>query len=69
MCAVINYSNRLIFADNLEVYRSINSPSDSLLLQSDTDCVLERCSANFMTSNSCKTTFFYQENERFKLSI
>jgi hypothetical protein len=58
LCDVINHSDCLLFADDLKVYRSINSPSDCLLLQSDIDCVYAWCSANFMKPNSVKLELF-----------
>jgi hypothetical protein len=48
LCDVSNHSNCILFADDLKDYRAINSPRDSLLLQSDTVCVHEWCSANSM---------------------
>jgi hypothetical protein len=54
LCDVINHSNCLLYADDLKVYRAINSPSDCLLLQSDIDCVHGWCSENFMKLNFSK---------------
>jgi hypothetical protein len=44
-------SNSLLFADDLEVYLAISSPSDCLLLQLDIDHIHNGCSANFMKPN------------------
>jgi hypothetical protein len=54
LCDVIIHSNCLLFADDLKVYRAINSPSDCSLLQSDIDCVHAWCLANFMKPNFSK---------------
>jgi hypothetical protein len=54
LCDVINHSNYLLFADDLKVYRAINSSNDRLLLLSDIDCVRAWCSANFMKPNFSK---------------
>jgi hypothetical protein len=51
---VISHSNCLLFADDLKVYRALNSLSDCLLLQSDIDWVHEWCSANFVKPNFSK---------------
>jgi hypothetical protein len=67
----INRTNRLPFADDLEVNRGINSPGDCLLPQSDIDFAHKECSANFMDPDFCKIRFIalYQENENFKLAM
>jgi hypothetical protein len=57
LCEVINHSNCLLFADDLKVYRAINSPSDCLLLQSDIACVRAWCS-NFMKPILVKLELF-----------
>jgi hypothetical protein len=54
LCDVINHSNYLRFADDLKVYRALNSRSDRLLLQSDIDCVHAWCLANFIKPNFSK---------------
>jgi hypothetical protein len=54
MCDVINPFNYFCFADDLKVYRAINSLSDCLLLQSDIDWIHGWCSANFMSPNFSK---------------
>jgi hypothetical protein len=53
-CDVINHSNCLLFVSDLKVYRTIRSPSDCLLLQSDIDRVHNWCSAKFMEPNFSK---------------
>jgi hypothetical protein len=54
LCDAVNHSNCLLFADDLKVYRVINSSSDCFLLQSDIDYVHTWCSANFMKLNFTK---------------
>jgi hypothetical protein len=46
LCTVINHCYH--FASNLEDHRAIKSPYDCSILQSNIDCIRERCSANFM---------------------
>jgi hypothetical protein len=52
---VISYSRYLIFADDIKIYRAINSTKDCTLLQSDTDSVRSWCTDNYMKLNICKT--------------
>jgi hypothetical protein len=54
LCGVIKHSKCLLFDDDFKVYRAINSPSDCLLPQSDTDRVYNWCLANFMKPNFSK---------------
>lgn len=49
LCAVINHC--FLFVGNLEDLRAIKSIYDCSLLQSNIDCIRERCSANFMKLN------------------
>jgi hypothetical protein len=67
----INHSNRLPFADDLEVNRDINSPCDCLLPQSDIDFAHKGSFANFKEHDFCQIRFtaLYQENENFKLAM
>jgi hypothetical protein len=39
LCNSVNYCKLLIFADNLKIFRVINSPHDCILLQSDINSV------------------------------
>jgi hypothetical protein len=52
---VVKYSDCLLFADDIKLFREINSPHDSFLLQCDTNCVRGLCISNFMKLNVKKT--------------
>jgi hypothetical protein len=70
LCDVIYHSKWILFADDLKVYRTISSPSDCLLLQSDIDRVYNWCLANCMEPNFSKIrVVFLPENERSELSV
>jgi hypothetical protein len=55
LCGVVKYSNCLLFADDIKIFREVKSPRDILLLQSDTNCVRGLCFSNFMKLNVTKT--------------
>jgi hypothetical protein len=55
LCGVVKYSNCVLFADDIKIFREIKSPHDSLLLQSDINCVRGWCISNFMKLNVNKT--------------
>jgi retron-type reverse transcriptase len=57
LCEVINHCSCLLYADDLKIYRDVESPTDCMLLQSDIDRVYELCSANFMKPNLSKISF------------
>jgi hypothetical protein len=52
---VVKYSNCLLFADDIKIFREVKSPPDSLLLHTDINCVLGWCISNFMKLNINKT--------------
>jgi hypothetical protein len=51
----VNYCTLFIFADDLKIFRIINSPHDCLLLQSNVNSVSDWCTANSMRLNIAKT--------------
>jgi hypothetical protein len=51
----IRYSEVLLFADDLKIFRVIKSAKDCKLLQSDIDCVQKWCYENCMKINALKT--------------
>jgi hypothetical protein len=51
----VNHCKFLIFADDLKIFRVINSPHDCLLLQSDINSVNDWCAANSLKINFSKT--------------
>jgi Reverse transcriptase (RNA-dependent DNA polymerase) len=53
----ISYSDFLLFADDLKIYKVIQSPSDCLELQNDLNGVLDWCSVNCMDLNINKCFF------------
>jgi hypothetical protein len=55
LCGVVKYSNCLLFADDIKIFREIKSPHDSFLLQSDINCVHGWCISDFMKLNVNKT--------------
>jgi hypothetical protein len=55
LCNSNKHCDFLNFADNLKFFRDINSPCDSLLLQSDIDFMSDWCAANSMRLNIAKT--------------
>jgi hypothetical protein len=61
LCDIIKHSRYLLFADDIKIYRAINSPEDCILLQSDVDSIWGWCAANCMKLNIDKSqviTFF-----------
>jgi hypothetical protein len=52
---VIKYSNFLLFAGDIKIFRAINSVDDCILLQSDISSIQGWCSANYMKLNTSKT--------------
>jgi hypothetical protein len=54
LCDIINHASCLHFADDLQVYQAISSPSDCLVLQSDIGCVHKWRSAKFLKPNFSK---------------
>jgi hypothetical protein len=55
LCNCINHCKFLIFADDLKIFRAINSPHDCLLLQPGINSVSGWCAANSMRRNIAKT--------------
>jgi hypothetical protein len=55
LCKVIEYSNFLLFSDDVKIFRAINSIDDCILLQSDINRIQGWCSANYMKLNISKT--------------
>jgi hypothetical protein len=51
LCNVIEYSNFLLFADDVKIFRDINCLDDCILLQSDINRIKVWCSANYMKLN------------------
>jgi hypothetical protein len=54
-CSSVQYCKLLIFADDVKIFRVINSPHDCLLLQSDINSVSDWCIANSIRLNTAKT--------------
>jgi hypothetical protein len=54
LCSSVHYCKFLIFADDLKIFRLINSPHDCLLLQCDINSVSDSCIANYMRLNTAK---------------
>lgn len=59
LSGAIRYSNCLLFADNIKTSRFMNSPHDSLLLQSDIDCVCRSCTFIFIKYNVKRTKSYF----------
>jgi hypothetical protein len=55
LCNSIDHCKFLIFADDLKIFRLINSLHDCLLLQFDIDSVSDWCASNSVRRNSAKT--------------
>jgi hypothetical protein len=55
LCNSINHCKFLISADDLRIFRGINSPHDCLLLQSSIDSVSNWCAANSVRLHIAKT--------------
>jgi hypothetical protein len=55
LCKPNNYCKLLIFADDLKIFRFINSQHDCILLQTDISSVSEWCTVNSMRLNIAKT--------------
>jgi hypothetical protein len=47
LCSSVQYCKIPIFADDVKIFRVINSPHDCLLLHSDINSVSDWCTANF----------------------
>jgi hypothetical protein len=54
-CKVIKYSNFLLFADDVKIFRAINSVDDCILLQSDINRIQGWCSDSYTKLNIVKT--------------
>jgi hypothetical protein len=54
LCTVIEYSNFLLFAGDVKIFRAINSVDDCILLQSGINHIQGWCSANYMKLNISK---------------
>jgi hypothetical protein len=55
LCTAIEYSNFLLFADDIKIFHAINSADDCILLQSDINRIQDWVSANCMKLNIGKT--------------
>jgi hypothetical protein len=55
ICDVVAHSKFLLFADDIKIFRAVNSPQDCNLLQSDISSVYDWCVANGMKLNIGKT--------------
>jgi hypothetical protein len=55
LCRSVQYCKILIFADDVKIFRVINSPHDCLLLQSDINSVSDWCITNATRLNTAKT--------------
>jgi hypothetical protein len=55
LCAKINFSEFLLFADDLKIFHVIKCVEDCKLLQSDVGCVEKWCIENYMKINIFKT--------------
>ncbi|MDR2660870.1 MAG: hypothetical protein LBC17_02350, partial [Lactobacillaceae bacterium] len=54
LCEAIAHSKYLLFADDLNIYRTVKSPQDCNLLQSDINSIRGWCIANCMKLNISK---------------
>lgn len=70
MQSVIKYSECKIYADDVKIYRSIDSPYDSHLLQKDLDAFYNWCLINhmFLNINKCKIINFTRKNSTMTYS-
>jgi hypothetical protein len=55
ICDVVAHSRYLLFADDIKMYRAVESPQDCTLLQSDINSIQGWCIANCMKLNIVKT--------------
>jgi hypothetical protein len=55
LCSSVQYCKILIFADDINIFRVINSQHDCLLFQSDINSVNDWCIANSMRLSTAKT--------------
>jgi hypothetical protein len=62
LCSSVQYCKLLIFADDVKIFRVINSPHDCLVLQSDINCLSGWCIANSMRLNNAKARLVSQTN-------
>jgi len=51
ICDCIHFSSFLLYVDDLKIYRTVSTVSDSILLQSDLDSIGSWCSNNFLALN------------------
>ena len=58
LSTVIQFSNSLLFADDLKIYRSISNTNDCMLLQSDINSVVNWCKNNNLVLNIKKCQVF-----------
>jgi hypothetical protein len=60
LCAKIHFSEFLLFADGLKIFRVLKPAEDCKLLQSDIDSVQKGCTENYTKINiQNKYNFFY----------
>lgn len=64
------HSRKLLFADDLKVFRQINSLNDTILLQNDLNILLDWCSINKLPLNidKCKIISFTRSRDPFIVS-
>jgi hypothetical protein len=55
ICDSVAHSRYLLFADDINIYRGVESPQDCTLLQSDKNSIQGWCIANCMKLNITKT--------------
>lgn len=55
LCNVINRTRCLTFADDIKIFRAIESPNEYIQLETDIDSVQGWCTASFMNFNTRKT--------------
>ena len=55
ICSVIKHSRYLLFADDIKIFRAVNSADDCTLLQADIEHIKAWCAANCMKLNVSKT--------------
>jgi hypothetical protein len=64
LCDVMNHSNCILSAKDLEISQAIKELSDCLFLQSDFDCMHDWCLANFTKLNFGKIRVIFLTQKR-----
>jgi hypothetical protein len=62
-CNTIKHSEHLLFANDINFFRAVNSTDDCTLLQADTQRTQDWYTATFMNLHSSKILFLHYENK------